>query len=154
MRNLLIGFLAGAVIVGGTAFWCEIKHTQEFGQALKLLKSGEEASAYTRAMSAYRDGDPSIAIWELTHLVALEKEELDLGVQTNGPLAELMLTHARLAKLYHHQGREAEAQTNADEAICFMRKLPRPDTTVTNLATLLVRLQEFDAREKQRRSRE
>jgi hypothetical protein len=57
-----------------------------------------------------------------------------------------------LAKLYHQKGLEAEAVTNADKAIALMRRLPRPDTNVTNLTTLLVRLQTFDAREAQKRA--
>ncbi|HLH52350.1 MAG TPA: hypothetical protein VKY92_01845 [Verrucomicrobiae bacterium] len=138
----------------GAAVWYETRQTQDFAQALKLLKSGELATAYTRAMSAYRQEEPSIAIWELSHLVALEQENLELGLETNGAVAGLMLTHARLAKLYHQEGREAEAQTNADEAISLMRKLPKPDAMVTKMAMLLIRLQSFDARDKQRRTHE
>lgn len=154
MRDLVIAFLLGTLIVAGGAFWYETKQSEDFAKALKLLKAGELATAYTRAMAAYRDEDPRIAIWELTHLIALEQEDLKLGLETNGALAGLMLTHARLARLYHQQGREVEAQTNADEAISFMRKLPGPDTAVTNLAGLLARLQELDDREKLTRSHE
>jgi|SRR5579862_3034414 len=151
MRELVIAFLSGALVAAGAAVWYETRQTQDFAQALKLLKSGEFATAYTRAMSAYRQEEPSIAIWELSHLVALEQENLKLGLETNGAVAGLMLTHARLAKLYHQESREAEAGTNADKAIAFMRTLPRPDTSVTNLTALLLRLQEFDAREAQNR---
>jgi spore cortex formation protein SpoVR/YcgB (stage V sporulation) len=154
MRELVIAFLLGALVAAGGAFWYEDRQTQDFAQALKLLKSGEYATAYTRAMAAYRQEEPSIAIWELNHLVALEQEDLKLGLETNGAMAGLMLTHARLAKLYRQEGREAEARTNASEAITMMRGLPRPDTSVSNLTTLLVRLEEFDAREKQKRSHE
>lgn len=154
MRDLLLAFFLGAIIVGGAAFWYETRQRDEFSRALKLLKSEGYATAYVRAMAAYRDEEPTIAIWELTHLAALEQEEVKLGVETKGASAGLMLTYARLAKLYHQQGHEAAAETNAAQAIFYMRTLPRPDTTVTNLPTLLARLQEFDAREKQRRNHE
>lgn len=154
MRDLIIAFLLGALVAAGGAFWYEAKQREQFAQALKLLRSGEEATAYTRAMSAYRDEDPKIAIWELTHLVAIEKENLNLGLETNGELAGLMLTHARLARLYHQEGREAEAQTNADEAMVLMGKLHKPDPAITNMATLLVRLRDFDDGEKQKRRHE
>jgi hypothetical protein len=53
MRDLVIAFLSGALIVAGGAFWYETKRTEQVVEALKLLKSGEEATAYSRAMSAY-----------------------------------------------------------------------------------------------------
>jgi hypothetical protein len=152
MRELVIAFLLGALVAAGAAVWYETKQTQDFAQALKILKSGEYATAYTRAMSAYRKEQPGVAIWELSHLVALEQENLKIGFETNEVLAGLMLTHARLAKLYHQEGQEDPAGTNANEAISIMRRLPRPDQTVTNLTTLLVRLEEFDGREPQNRS--
>ena len=147
MREVVVAFLCGALVAARGAFWHEKEQSQKFSEALKLLKSGEFATAYSRAMAAYKHQEPSIAIWELSHLIALEQDEVKSGFGTNGSLAGLMLTHARLAKLYHQEGREAEAITNADEAISYMRKLPRPDTTATNLPTLLVRLKEFDDHE-------
>ena len=153
MRDLLLAFFLGVLIAGGVAAWYEINQMNQVSNSLKLLKSGEYAAAYTRAMSAYRQEQPAIAIWELTHLLQTEHDELELGIDRRASLTELMLTHARLAKLYQQQGQEAQAQTNAQQAISFMQQLPKPDTTVTNLPSLLARLQEFDARENLRRDR-
>lgn len=39
MRELVIAFLLGALVAAGAAVWYETKQTQDFAQALKLLKS-------------------------------------------------------------------------------------------------------------------
>ena len=100
MRDLFVAFLLGALVAAGGAFWHETRQTEEFRRALRLLKSGEEATAYSRAMAAYRQEEPSIAIWELNKLVSVEQENLNLNLETNATRMGLMLTHARLAKLF------------------------------------------------------
>lgn len=86
-----------------------------------------------------------IAIWELRHLADVQAEELRAGrTDTNAAAAALLMTRARLAKIYQEQGRTAEAQTNAQLALKLLGGLPVPSRKITNMETLLENVRKTD----------
>ena len=147
MREIVIAFVVGGLIAGAAVFCYMAKESH---QTLSVFEGTEHAHARSRAMQAYQHEEPAVAIWELRHLADLEAEELHQGtVYTNEARAALLMTRARLARLYHHEGREPEAQTNANLAILLLNELSPTNSTVTNLTTLLERLQRTDAQANQ-----
>jgi hypothetical protein len=142
MRELLVAFIVDAVLAGAGVFLFIARESQ---QTQSVFQGARSAYAMSRAMQAYQHEEPAVAVWELRHLADMQSEELrDERVHTNEVRAALLMTRARLAKLYHEQGREPEAQTNAQMAIA----LPGTNTTVTNLPSLLDRLRQTDAQSK------
>jgi hypothetical protein len=118
-------------------------------RTLKIFAGAESAGATRRAMQAYQHEDPAVAIWELRHLADREAEELRRErVYTNAATAALLMTRARLARLYHEQGKDPEAETNAQLAIALLRGFPGNNTTATNLDSLLEFLRATDAKAK------
>lgn len=147
MREILIAFTLGALLAGAGVFFYISWESQQFRT---IFEGAEAARASTRAKQAYQHEEPAIAVWELRHLADLQTEELRKErVATNEIRAGLMMTRARLAKLYNQQGREAEAQTNANIAIRLLNEMAKTNPTVTNLATLLEHIQRSDAKAKQ-----
>src|SRR5215210_4029998 len=115
MREIFIAFILGALLAGSGVF---LYMTNDSQQMLSTFEEAESARAAIRAKQAYQHEEPTIAIWELRHLADMQTDELrQEQVYTNEVRAALLMTRARLAKLYHEQGRESEAQTNAQIAI-------------------------------------
>ncbi len=147
MREVIISLFLGALLAGTGVFLYMSKKSE---QTLEIFEGAESAHAESRAMQAYQHEDHAIAIWELRHLADRQAEEVRKErVYTNEARAALLMTRARLAKLYQEQGRESEAQTNAQIAVSMLSAFPGTNTTVTNLASLLERLRETDSRAKQ-----
>jgi hypothetical protein len=147
MRETFL-FLLGALLAGLGVFVYMAKDTQ---QALGIFEGAEYAQASSRTLQAYQHEPPAIAIWELRHLADIETEQLRVGGRTygtNGMRIALMITQSRLAKLYHEQAMEAEAQTNAAAAICLLNVASATNSTITNLTSLLERLERTDAQAK------
>ena len=147
MRNIVF-LLTGALFAGAGVFIFMAKDTE---RALTLFQTAECARASSRAMQAYQHEEPGIAVWELHHLADIETEYLQRGggdYGSNGMKSALMVTRSRLAKLYHQQGRKAEAQTNANAAIQLFSELAATNASVTNLESLLECLSRADAQAK------
>ena len=146
MRDMIFALIFG-LLLGGIVMFAYV--SKKFEQNLKIFESAESAGATSRAMQAYQHEDPAIAIWELRHLADIEGEHLRReGVYTNAAKAALLMTRARLAKLYHAQGKEPEAQTNAQIAISLLSGFPGNRTTATNLESLLEFLRATDDKAK------
>jgi hypothetical protein len=147
MREIVFVLVFGVLLGGAAAF---LYMSKESEQTLKNIEGAESARADSRAMQAYQHEDPAIAIWELRHLADRQAEEVRKErTYTNEAKAALLMTRARLAKLYHEQGREREAQTNAQIAISMLSAFPGTNATVTNLPSLLERLRQTDTQAKQ-----
>jgi len=143
---MIFALIFGALL-GGTGVFFYISKKSE--RAIKIFEDAESAGATGRAMQAYQHEDPATAIWELRHLADREGERLRRErVYTNAAKAALLMTRARLAKLYYDQGKEPEAQTNAQIAISLLRGFPGNNTTATNLSSLLEFLRATDAKAK------
>ena len=148
MHKILAALAAGTVI-GGLAAWCYV--TKEWEDVFPEFTRPEYDHAYKRAMQAYYQQEPRIAIWELAHLATLQEELLGRErVHTNELRASLVLTRARLARLYTQTDKQPEAATNAGIAIHLLSGFSGTNTLATNLPTLLEHLQRFDDRERQR----
>jgi hypothetical protein len=146
MRDMIFALIFGALLGGTGAFLYMSKKSE---RAIKIFEAAESAGATDRAMQGYQHEDPAIAIWELRHLADREAEQLRRErVYTNAAKAALLMTRARLAKLYHEQGKEPEAQTNAQIAISLLRGFPGNNTTATNLSSLLDFVRATDAKAK------
>src|SRR5690348_4553955 len=146
MRDMIFALIFG-LLLGGIATFAYLSKIYE--QRLKNLEAVESTVATSRAMQAYQNEEPAIAIWELRHLADLEAQQLHQEhVYTNAAKAALLMTRARLAKLYHAQGKEPEAQTNAQSAISLLRGFPGNRTTATNLESLLEFVRETDDKAK------
>jgi hypothetical protein len=146
MRDMIFALIFGALL-GGTGVFLYMSKKSE--RAIKVFEDAHSAVATGRAMQAYQHEDASIAIWELRHLADREAEQLRRErVYTNAAKTELLMTRARLAKLYRDQGKEPEAQTNAQIAISLLRELPGNNSTATNLSSLLEFLRATDAKAK------
>ncbi len=144
---MIFALIFGALLGGMGVFLYMSKKSE---RTIKILENGESADATGRAMQAYQHEDPAIAIWELRHLADREAEQIRRErIYTNAAKAALLMTRARLARLYQKQGKEPEAQTNAQVAISLLREFPGNNTTATNLAGLLEFLRATDARAKQ-----
>jgi hypothetical protein len=141
MRKFIIGLILGALLaVFGMFFYME----NLLEDTVKTLNEAEIAKAHSQAMQAYQHEAPNIAIWELRHLADIETDQLQHErVYTNEIRGSLIVTRARLAKLYHGEGLENEAQTNAQIAISLLKTYSGKQT-VTNLTSLLDHLQEAD----------
>src|SRR6267154_5291824 len=112
MREIVIALVLGALMAGVGVFWYMAKESQ---QTLSIFEGAEFARASSRAMQAYQHEEPAIAIWELRHLADMEAEQLRRErVTTNEVKVAMLITRARLAKLYLQQRLELEAQTNAN----------------------------------------
>lgn len=139
---LIFGLLLGGIVTF-------VYLSKNFDRKLTALEDAKSTATTSRAMQAYQHEDPAIAIWELRHLADSEGEELRREtVYTNAAKAELLMTRARLAKLYHAQGRDPEAQTNAQIAISLLSGFPGNRTTATNLESLLKFVRETDDKAK------
>src|SRR5690349_21490881 len=135
MRDMIFALIFG-VLLGGIVMFAYM--SKKFEQNLKSLEGVESARAASRAMQAYQHEDPAIAIWELRHLAESEGEQLRRErIYTNAAKAALLMTRARLAKLYHARGKDPEAKTNAQIAISLLLGFPGNRTTATNLDSLL-----------------
>jgi len=146
MRDMIFALIFGLLLGGTGVFLYMSKKSQ---RAINSFQAAESADATGRAMQAYQHEDPAIAIWELRHLADREAEQLRQElVYTNAAKAELLMTRARLARLYHEQGKEPEAQTNAQLAISLLREFPGNNATATNLSSLLEFLRATDAKAK------
>ena len=146
MRDMIFALIFGALL-GGTGLYLYMSKNSE--RTIGSFQTAESAGATGRAMQAYQHEEPAIAIWELRHLADREGEQLRREpVYTNAAKAELLMTRARLAKLYHEQGKELEAQTNAQIAIDLLRGFPGNNATATNLSSLLEFLRATDAKAK------
>ena len=146
MRDMIFALVFGALL-GGMAVFLYMSNKSE--RTIKTLEGRESASATDRAMQAYQHEQPDIAIWELRHLADREAEQLRRErVYTNAAKAALLMTRTRLARLYHEQGKEPQAQTNAQLAISLLRGFPGNNTTATNLESLLEFLRATDAKAK------
>ena len=144
MRETIIAFILGTLLAAAGVFVHMMKQEQK---VLSIFKEGESARAAQRAKQAYQHEEPAIAIWELRHLVDVQTDKFRKEqVHTNEARAVLLITRARLAKLYHEQGREAEAQSNAQIAIKLLEAFSRTNNTVMNLPTLLEHLGRTDSR--------
>ena len=142
MREILIALFVALLAGVGVFLYME----KESDQTLKIFEGAESSRAYSRAMQAYQHEAPAIAIWELSHLAERLTEEVrQERVYTNEAKATLLMTRARLAKLYHERGKEHEAQTNAQIAISMLSAFRGTNTTVTNLASLLEHLRQSEA---------
>lgn len=143
----MIFALVFGLLLGGIALFAYMSKKLE--RDLKVFEGAESAAATSRAMQAYQHEDPAIAIWELRHLADSEGEQLRREhVYTNAAKAALLMTRARLAKLYHAQGKDPEAQTNAQIAISLLAGFPGNRTTATNLESLLEFLRQTDDKAK------
>ncbi len=146
MRDMTFALIFG-VLLGAIGMFFYVSSRCE--RTLKIFEGSESATATSRAMQAYQHEDPAIAIWELRHLADREADELRRErVYTNSAKASLLMTKARLARLYHEQGKDPEAQTNAQTAISLLREFPGNNTTATNLESLLEFLRATDAKAK------
>ena len=146
MRDMIFALIFGLLLGGTGVFLYMSKKSQ---RAIHSFQAAESANATGRAMQAYQHEDPAIAIWELLHLADREAEQLRQElVYTNAAKAELLMTRARLARLYLEQGKELEAQTNAQLAISLLREFPGNNATATNLSSLLEFLRVTDAKAK------
>lgn len=152
MRDMIFALIFGALLGGMGVFWYLSKKSE---RAINRFAAAESADATGRAMQAYQHEDPAIAIWELRHLAEREAEQLrQERVYTNAAKAALLMTRARLARLYHEQGKEPEAQTNAQIAISLLSGFPGNNATATNLSSLLEFLRATDAKAKKERKYE
>jgi hypothetical protein len=144
MRDMIFALIFG-VLLGGMAVFFYMSSQSE--RTVNNFAGAQSAGATSRAMQAYQHEDPAIAIWELRHLADREAEQLRRErVYTNAATAALLMTRARLARLYHEQGKDPEAQTNAQLAISLLRGFPGNNTTATNLESLLEFLRATDAK--------
>ncbi len=141
----MIFALIFGVLLGGLCVFLFMSMQSE--RSIKTFEDVEAAAATRRAMEAYQHEDPVIAIWELRHLADREAEQFrHEHVYTNQAKAALLMTRARLARLYHQQGNEPAAQTNSEIAISLLREFPGNNSTATNLESLLEFLRLTDAK--------
>lgn len=144
MRDMIFALIFG-VLLGGLGVFLFMSMQSE--RTVKVLEGAAATSATRRAMQAYQHENPPIAIWELHHLADLEAEQVRRErVYTNEARAALLMTRARLARLYHEQGNDPAAQTNSQIAISLLRDFPGNNTTATNLESLLEFLRLTDAK--------
>jgi hypothetical protein len=147
MPVAIMSFIVGAMIAGA-GVWYWMAHETE--QTIGLLALGEASKNEARAMKAYQHEPSSVAIWEFRHLAEMQSEYLRR--QVGDPLYlqfGLFLSHGRLAKLYHQQGREGDAQRHSEMAIAVYRQFSRTNSAITNLTRLLEALQKIDESAKQ-----
>ncbi len=141
----MIFALIFGVLLGGLCVFLFMSMQSE--RSIKTFENIESSAATRRAMQAYQHEDAAIAIWELRHLADREAEQIrHEHVYTNEAKASLLMTRARLARLYHQQGNDPAAQTNSEIAISLLRGFPGNNRTATNLQSLLEFLRLTDAK--------
>ena len=143
------GFVAG--LVAGIAIADFAGHASEGAGATQMfstLKFTELASSEERAFEAYKHQSPPIAIYALSESLDKMKEAEQYG---EGPLLnkqilgdEMILAHARLAKLYTQTGETNLAARHFAEALRNAKESGR-SSWFTNRDTLMQFVAKIDS---------
>ena len=136
---ILIGIIIGSF---GTMSWVGIK----MAKTLLFLKEVELGKSGSMAWEGYNSGNSSIAIWALQqHLKNLDEySELDWPYKSVMEI-EIIITHARLAKLYKDSGQTEEKNIHLREALAISQSSDNTTfNSLTNEQSLFNKLDEFE----------
>jgi len=135
----VVGLLLG---VGGTYFFGMAYWGKQTADGLVMIKQAELAESGEKAFDAYQHESQPIAIYALSrYLASLKEMEDQIGSENPVLLTkmdvhfDMMLTHARLAKVYAAMGQpELSRQQLADALQCASQE--HKLQTITNQAVL------------------
>ena len=136
-----IAFITGIFLGWAVGSYRQAKFTQE---AVLLLKEIDLNGIQTRANTAYASQSSEVVIWELKHLVESFQEAIRLGCQEPKSLKlQLFLAHARLARIYHAEKQQENAEREFRDACSYYNE-SYPSAKIEGFDTLLDRLDRFD----------
>jgi len=97
------------------------------------------------AYNAYRAGPPEVAVWAMLHVLRDYQDRVDRGADgffftKQGNTVDLMLTHARLARLYRSLNRPDQADDHLSQALTIGATLQSNAFTEAALMSMVDRL--------------
>ena len=135
LTGLAIGYVSSMVQTGSS-----------MGGTLHLFKMSESSQAHARALQAYQHEPSEVAIWELSHLIDLLNEHLELGVEsTNSMHFQLALAHGRLAHAFGRSGDEPSFSHHCEVGFGYYYPLYKT-AGATNADTFADMILRFDSR--------
>ena len=131
-----IGYFYAQAVIG--------KHIADYYASINLIVLGESGN---RAYRAYQHESSSVAIYALAENLDKLKQAEDIGetpfISKQILSIDLMLTHARLAKLYAETGQTNLSSQHIVEALDYAKSGGK-FSEITNQAALMEMLAKFD----------